>query len=44
VAWANAWPIAFTTLLVVAPLARRLVAILVEPPPEAPDADARNGA
>ena len=44
VAWANAWPIAFTTLLIVAPLTRRLVAILVEPPPDAPDADARNGA
>jgi hypothetical protein len=30
-AWANAWPIAFATLLVVAPLVRRIVAAVVAP-------------
>jgi hypothetical protein len=44
VAWGNAWPIAFATLLVIAPFVRRLVAMLVEPPPAVPDARARNGA
>jgi hypothetical protein len=42
-AWLFAWPIAFAALLVVAPVVRRVVAILVEPPP-VPAASPRKGA
>ncbi len=31
--WGASWLVAFPTILVVLPLARRLVAFLVEPPP-----------
>ena len=32
-AWAISWVVAFPTLLAVLPLVRRIVAIVVEPPP-----------
>jgi len=34
-AWAISWIVAFPTLLVVLPLVRRIVAMVVEPPPSA---------
>ncbi|MDX2157677.1 MAG: DUF2798 domain-containing protein [Hyphomicrobiaceae bacterium] len=43
-AWVNAWPIAFASLLIVAPAVRRLVGMMVAPPTEPPELRARNGA
>lgn len=34
-AWAISWVVAFPTLLAVLPLVRRIVAMMVEPPPSA---------
>ena len=42
-AWVCAWPIAFAAILLFAPIARRIVAGLVEPPPAA-TASPRKGA
>lgn len=33
-AWALSWVVAFPTLVVLLPLVRRLVALVVEPPPQ----------
>ncbi len=33
-AWALSWIVAFPTLIVLLPLVRRLVALVVEPPPQ----------
>ncbi|MEZ5856573.1 MAG: DUF2798 domain-containing protein [Hyphomicrobiaceae bacterium] len=43
-AWTNAWPIAFSTLLVVAPFVRTLVSQLVASPPVVPGRRGSNGA
>lgn len=34
-AWLSAWPIAFAAMLLIAPLVRRIVAVLVAPQPVA---------
>ncbi len=43
-AWANAWPIAFATLLFVAPFVRGLVSHIVASPPVASGRGGSNGA